>query len=130
MSNFDFDIYINNNAEDKYMVENISQFFRDNGYTTFDRSVDSWPNSETENISEVEALRRSLVMLYVLTENSVNDPSDQDMVARAISGNKPIIVMSFDGAEVPAVLTESKATVVEADRYDLLPSLRKICKLI
>lgn len=117
-----FDVYFNLNAEDTYLVQNISQHLRNRGMTTFDRSVDRLPNDEAENLSEADALDASKIMVYVLTENSVDDPSDQDMLARADAADKRIIVMHFDDVDIPERLVGK--TLIEANRANLGPALK------
>lgn len=119
-----FDVYFNHNAEDTYLVQNISQHLRDRGMTTFDRSVDRLPNNATEILTEAEALDESKKMVYVLTENSVDDPSDQDMLARAIAADKPVIVMHFDNVEIPEKLMGR--LLIEADRANLKHALKAL----
>ena len=119
-----FDIFFNLNDEDTYLVQNISQYFRDKGLKTFDRSVDHLPVSVAENLSENDALDCSGLMVYVLTENSYNDPSCLNLVDRANETGKRVIVMRFDGANVPESVSDD--TIIIADRADLKPSLHRL----
>ncbi|MCM1110457.1 MAG: hypothetical protein NC336_04565 [Clostridium sp.] len=124
MKHNDFDIFFNLNAEDTYLVSYISQYLRDRGMTTFDRSVDRLPVTDAETLSEDDALAASRQMVYVLTENSLRDPSDEELLAKACRSGKKIVVMRFDGVDLPETLKE--CVVIDADRARLDPSLRRL----
>lgn len=101
MDNRDFDIYFNHCGEDTMLVQYLSQYMRDRGFNTFDRSVDRVPVDGQEVISEAEALERSSMMIDVLTPDSVRDSSVQDMEARAVASSKPVVVICYEGVETP-----------------------------
>lgn len=123
-----FDIYFNLNAEDTYLVQNISQYMRNNGYSTFDRSVDRLPVTDEENLSEDDALDASREFVYILTENSVKDPFTQQMAIRAKEVSKPITLIRFDNAEPPVEMREF--TVLEGDRANLAPMLKNLLEQV
>lgn len=121
---YHFDLYFNHNAEDHYLVESISQHFRDKGMATFDRSVDQLPDRPQDVITESDALDQSLIMIAVLTENSFNDPHFEDMVAKAEKTGKPIIVMRFGSSVLPSTLASKK--IIESNRENLHDCLAKV----
>ena len=114
---FPFTLFFNFNAEDHYLVEYLSQYFRDKGLTTFDRSVNQLPDSPEFSISEDDALAQSEMMVAVLTQNSFEDPSFQNLVNRANAASKPVIVMRFDDAVIPSALTDKLVVDTERDHY-------------
>jgi len=104
MNDYKFDIFFNHSQEDTYLVQYLSQTLRDTGHTTFDRSVDEYPQRKIDCITEDEALDSSRVMVLILTENSYEDPSVQNLAALAIAEKKPIIIADFASPEIPEKL--------------------------
>lgn len=129
MNTFKFDIFFNHNAEDLYLVQYISQAMRDAGFSTFDRSVDALPDSPADAISEDDALDQSMVMVDVLTENSLTDPSVQQLAARAVAARKPVIVLNYTTEPVPDNLKSYPEVKVErADTDGASRAIERILK--
>lgn len=128
MKSFEFDIFFNFNAEDHYLVEDLSQYFRDKGYTTFDRSVDQLPDRECDRISENDALSASKMMIAVLTENSLHDPSFENLTNLAVATHRPIVVMRFDDTTIPAHLADRP--IVECSRTDIRSGLAETLNIL
>lgn len=101
MDKKDFKIYFNHCGEDTMLVSYLSQYLRDRGFKTFDRSVDRVPVDGHEVLSEADALAEAMLMIDVLTEDSVVNASCQDMEARAVAAGKPAVVVRFADVEVP-----------------------------
>lgn len=120
----EFDIYFNFNDEDHYLTESLSQYMRDKGLRTFDRSVDQLPDQPEFAISEADALARSKMMIAVLTENSCDDASFRDMTSRARALDKPVTVLRFDDSLVPSYLTGY--TIIETSRKSFADALNRI----
>ena len=117
MKRFNFDIFFNHNAEDLYLVQYMSQYLRDKSYTTFGRSVSALPDRPEDAISEDDALDSSMIVVDVITRNSADDPSVQDLSARALAASKPIIVMQFNDTPVPDPLKQ--CAIIQATREDV-----------
>ncbi len=128
MDNKNFKIYFNHCGEDTMLVQYLSQYLRDRGFKTFDRSVDRIPVDGKEILSEADALERCDLMIDVLTEDSVVDPSVQDMEARAVATGKPVIVVRFADVDIPENM--SKYPELRGDRADYDEVMGRIYKML